>query len=272
MGGDVDDRPWAGLITADDATVGRLAETLEIRAAETRQQAMLHEYLADVAFPESARVLEVGTGTGAVARVLARWPSVREVVGVDPTPGFVRRAKELASGIENLTFRVADGRELPFESGVFDCVVFHTTLCHLPGPHLALTEANRALRSGGWVVVFDGDYTTITVALADNDPLQSCVEAVLTAGLENRWLVRRLPAMVRGAGFEVRQFRSHGYVQTSDASYMLTIIDRGADLLASSGCISRDLCGALKAEGRQRVTDGRFFGQISYASLAAVKP
>jgi ubiquinone/menaquinone biosynthesis C-methylase UbiE len=262
---------WAGLISADDATVGRLAETLEIRAAEPRQEAMLHEYLADITFAESARVLEVGAGTGAIARVLARWASVREVVGVDPTPGFVCRANELASGIENLTFRIADGRELPFENGVFDCVVFHTTLCHLPGPHLALAEANRVLRSGGWVAVFDGDYTTITVALADHDPLQNCVEALLTAGLENRWLVRQLPAMVRDAGFEVRDFRSHGYVQTSEASYMLTIVDRGADLLASASCITAELCAALKAEGRQRVADGRFFGQISYASLTAVK-
>jgi precorrin-6B methylase 2 len=52
---------------------------------------MLETYLADLRLPESARVLEVGTGTGAVAR----WPSVADVVGVDPTPGFVSRANSL---------------------------------------------------------------------------------------------------------------------------------------------------------------------------------
>src|SRR5215475_12820702 len=68
----------------------------------------------------------------------------------------------------------------------------------------AIDEAHRVLRAGGWRSVFDGDYTTITVALSDHDPLQACVDAVLTKGLENRWLVRRLPALVRAAGFEIR--------------------------------------------------------------------
>jgi SAM-dependent methyltransferase len=150
-------------------------------------------------------------------------------------------------------------------------VVFHTTLCHLPGPNLALAEANRVLRSGGWLAIFDGDYTSITVALGDHDPLQTCVDAVLAAGLENRWLVRQLPTMVRAAGFEVRQFRSHGYFQTNEPTYMLTIVDRGADLLAASGTVGADLCTALKLEARRRMEDGRFFGFIAYASLTASK-
>jgi hypothetical protein len=45
----------------------------------------------------------------------------------------------------------------------------------------------------------------MTVALADHDPLQVCVDAVLAAGLENRWLIRQLPSMLRAAGFEVRR-------------------------------------------------------------------
>lgn len=263
---------WAELSDADDVTLQRLSDALEGRATEPQQRAMLETYLADVPFPESARILKVGSGTGAIARTLAQWPSVAEVVGVDPTPGFVARANQLATSVDHLSFHVADGRNLPFGEGDFDIVVFHTTLCHLPGPDLALAEARRVLRSGGRVAIFDGDYTTITVALGDHDPLQTCVDAMLAAGLENRWLVRQLPKMVRAAGFEVHRFRSYGYVQTSEPTYILTMIDRGADLLANSGCIADDLCHALKTEARQRVTDARFFGQISYASLTGYRP
>ena len=52
----------------DAAVTARIAEVLEIRAAEPQQRRMLETYLAEIPFPADARVLEVGCGTGAVAR------------------------------------------------------------------------------------------------------------------------------------------------------------------------------------------------------------
>ena len=59
---------------------------------------------------------------------------------------------------------------------------------------------------------------------------------------------------------------------TRDPEYMLSIADRGADALAASGRIGAELAEALKAEARQRVAEGRFFGSIAYSSLVAKKP
>jgi hypothetical protein len=53
---------------------------------------------------------------------------------------------------------------------------------------------------------------------------------------------------------------------------MLTIVDRGADALHSSGRIGHELAAAFKSEARRRVLSGEFFGQITYASLIASKP
>jgi hypothetical protein len=36
--------------------------------------------------------------------------------------------------------------------------------------------------------------------------------------------------------------------------------------------IGRDLAEALKSEGRRRVVDGSFFGQVSYVSITASRP
>src|SRR5215467_1214288 len=58
---------------------------------------------------------------------------------------------------------------------------------------------------------------------------------------------------------------------TGEPVYMLTIVDRGADILAASGTIGADLCTAFELEARRRVEDGRFFGFIAYASLTALK-
>jgi len=52
---------------------------------------------------------------------------------------------------------------------------------------------------------------------------------------------------------------------------MLTIADRGADVLAADGRIGAGLALALKNEARRRVESGCFFGSITYGSLVARK-
>jgi hypothetical protein len=53
---------------------------------------------------------------------------------------------------------------------------------------------------------------------------------------------------------------------------MLSVVDRGADILHAPGAIAQETAGALKAEARRRVEAGTFFGHIAYASLTARKP
>jgi len=74
---------------------------------------MLSAYLSEIHLPSAAIVLDVGCGTGAVTRVLAEMRGVSEVVGVDPSPIFVEKARELGKGHPQLSFRTGDGRALP---------------------------------------------------------------------------------------------------------------------------------------------------------------
>jgi ubiquinone/menaquinone biosynthesis C-methylase UbiE len=227
--------PYASIAQADEALQKRLAGVLELRAADPQQRAMLSAYLSEIQLPSAAIVLDVGCGTGAVTRVLAEMRGVSEVVGVDPSSIFVEKARELGKGHPQLSFRTGDGRAVPFADASFDLVVFHTTLCHLPDPENALHEAWRVLRAGGWLAVFDGDYVTTTVAIDTFDPLQSTVDAMVANFLHNPWLPRRLGRILRSMGFAVTSLRSRGYTQTTEPQYMLTIVDRGADLLAGAG-------------------------------------
>jgi SAM-dependent methyltransferase len=263
---------WAAVAALDATAQERLAGVLETRGADPRQQAMRQAFLADVAFPAHARVLEVGCGTGVLTRVLARWPGVGAVVGVDPAPFLLDKARELAADLANVTFEQADGRALAFADATFDAVIFDSTLSHVPGPERALAEAYRVLRADGWLAVFDGDYATTTVALGDHDPLQVCADAMMAHSVTDRWVVRRLPALVTECGFALARFRIHGYVEAGEGSYMLTIVDRGADLLRGFGQIGEETAAALKAEAQRRVAAGTFFGHIAYGSLVARKP
>jgi ubiquinone/menaquinone biosynthesis methyltransferase len=101
-------------------------------------------------------VLEVGFGT---ARNLEHYgPGVARVTGVDPmsTEGVAPIDARIARArfpVERAVLR-AD-RELPFDSGRFDCVVTTFTLCSIPEPDAALAEMRRVLKPGGSALVLE---------------------------------------------------------------------------------------------------------------------
>jgi ubiquinone/menaquinone biosynthesis C-methylase UbiE len=263
---------YATISEAAPETQERLADVIEKRSGDVRHQAMVRAYLAEIDFPPQAQVLEIGCGTGAITRTLAQWQGVAQAHGIDPSPVFVARARALSQNIPNIAFEQGDGRALTLGANTFDIVVIHTTLSHVPQPQQALAEAFRVLKPRGWLAICDGDYATATVSLGDNDPLAVCINAFRENFVNDSWLVRRLPSLLQTVGFEVMPMRSHGYVEAPEADYMLTWIDRGADVLASMGRIGKETAEALKAEARRRSASGTWFGHIAFASILSRKP
>jgi SAM-dependent methyltransferase len=93
------------------------------------------------------KVLDLGTGTGKAARVVAeRFPEA-EVVGVDLAPEMVAEAGRLlpAELHGRVTFAAADGADLPFQEHAFDLVVLQNAI-----PFFA--ELARVTAPGGTVV------------------------------------------------------------------------------------------------------------------------
>lgn len=187
--------PYARSADLDDATADALAARLETRAVEPQQRALRQAVLSRLPRRDATTVLEVGCGTGVVARDLAAIPGVVSVVGVDPSPRFIELARSTSRDDDVTTFEVADRRALPFEDERFDVVVFATTLCHVVEPEAALREAYRVLVPGGTLLVFDGDYVTATVSLGPDDPLQACLVAALGRLVHDPLLVRRFRAL-----------------------------------------------------------------------------
>jgi ubiquinone/menaquinone biosynthesis C-methylase UbiE len=190
---------YANITQASPAMLEGIANTLELRATLPQYQSILKAYLAEVSFPAQARVLEVGCGTGAVVRLLAGWPNVGDVVGVDPSSGLLEKARVLSAHLPTVLFQEADGNALPFPAASFDVVVLHTVLTHVPRPEGLLAEVFRVVRPHGSVAVGDGDFSTTTVAIRENDPLQSCAASFVEHFVHDPWLVHRLSALVRAA-------------------------------------------------------------------------
>ncbi|HVH25778.1 MAG TPA: class I SAM-dependent methyltransferase, partial [Vicinamibacterales bacterium] len=117
--------PYATIADAAPSLQERLSDVLELRASDSQQQAMLHAYLSEIELPRGARALEIGCGTGAVSRALVESLHF-DVTGVDLSPVFVARARELGKHLPGLTFVQGDGHSLTLPDASFDLVVFHT--------------------------------------------------------------------------------------------------------------------------------------------------
>lgn len=102
--------------------------------------------LVDLLEPAAGwRVLDVGTGTGVVARALAAREGVA-VTGVDLAVGMLQQANREDGGP---TFAAAAAIDLPFRDGAFDGVTAAFVLSHFARYETALFDMLRVLRAGG---------------------------------------------------------------------------------------------------------------------------
>lgn len=103
--------------------------------------------------PPGAALLDVMTGTGAVALTLAAGldPQAR-VVGADLSESMLDVARTKGAGHQNVSWVQADATALPFPDETFDVVVCASGLFFVPDMGAALREWRRVLRVGGTVV------------------------------------------------------------------------------------------------------------------------
>ena len=137
------------------------------------------------------RVLDVGGGTGRVARVVAPGGNV---VVLDPSAGMLRQA-EKHGGV-----RVVRGvaESVPFPDAGFDLVLMVDSLHHFADQPKALAEARRVLRPGGILYIEEFNPATLAgraTALTERiflqrsrfhrpETLQRLVEAAGFAGVQ----------------------------------------------------------------------------------------
>jgi ubiquinone/menaquinone biosynthesis C-methylase UbiE len=97
------------------------------------------------------RVLDVGCGTGIVARLAReRVGSTGQVAGLDLNDGMLAVAARIAPELE---WRQGDAASLPFPDGTFDVVVSQFAIMFFPDQARALGEMVRVARPAGRVLV-----------------------------------------------------------------------------------------------------------------------
>ena len=102
-------------------------------------------------------VLDVGSGTGALAFTVAEaFPSAR-VTGIDPSSAYVRAAESRMQA-NRIRFLVGDAQVLELPDALFDKTLSLLALNFVPDPARAVREMKRVTRPGGVVSAAVWDY------------------------------------------------------------------------------------------------------------------
>jgi ubiquinone/menaquinone biosynthesis C-methylase UbiE len=121
---------------------------VKLFGGETARKTLLDQ----VALRPGHRVLEIGCGTGTLSTLIKRLHPGTEVVGLDPDPKALVRARRKAqrAGVF-VRFDQGFGDQLPYPEASFDRVlssfVFHHVPANEKGP--MLREVRRVLKPGG---------------------------------------------------------------------------------------------------------------------------
>jgi ubiquinone/menaquinone biosynthesis C-methylase UbiE len=91
------------------------------------------------------KFLDIATGPGYVAAAAAKRGAT--VLGIDFSARMIEQARQLHPGID---FREGDAERLPLGNGLFDSAVSNFGILHFAQPELALREAGRVIRAGGY--------------------------------------------------------------------------------------------------------------------------
>lgn len=133
------------------ATADNLRVRMEFQQRFSRNQYGFGRWLMDqYDFPEHARVLELGCGTGNMWKGQQRLiDTFASLTLTDFSEGMLNDARATLSGMSGVRFLQADIQDLPFEDGSFDFIIANMMLYHVPEKEKAISEVRRVLRPGG---------------------------------------------------------------------------------------------------------------------------
>jgi ubiquinone/menaquinone biosynthesis C-methylase UbiE len=117
----------------------------------TNRYGQMRWILDRIEVPASARVLELGCGTGLLWRGATQISSGWRIVLTDMSEGMLRETRtNLARLGRGFTFAQADAQSIPFRDASFDAVIANHMLYHVPDIPRALVEMRRVLKPSGF--------------------------------------------------------------------------------------------------------------------------
>ncbi|MFQ5494313.1 MAG: class I SAM-dependent methyltransferase [Phycisphaerae bacterium] len=110
-----------------------------------------------MALGPSARLLDVGCGTGWAVEHATRNGGAAHGVGIDLSGGMIARAQRERGHLPRVSYARADAEALPFADNTFDAAMCTFSFHHYSSPVKALAGIRRVLKPGGAFYVLDNN-------------------------------------------------------------------------------------------------------------------
>ena len=227
------------------------------------------EFFAPLAVQPGQRVIDLGCGTGDLLRLLAPLVAPGTAVGVDLSETMIAEARgRTDSQSPNLSFRIGNVQELPFEAASFDRVMATQLLLHVPDPGQALAEMRRILAPDGLISIAEFDWGTTAVECTQRE-LGRRFTRLACDELRNGLIVHELPWRLRDLGFDrIRIIPRVDIAQELDAFYRW-FIEPAMPHFVRIGGFSAAEADAFLGDLKERAAQGRYFSSRTYYSIVA---
>ncbi|QIG53745.1 metalloregulator ArsR/SmtB family transcription factor [Altererythrobacter sp. BO-6] len=127
----------------------------ELRRLHSADEQVEQELLDALGHGGLGHVLDIGTGTGRIAELLA--DDAASIVALDKSLEMLKLARARLQHLPAGKIELVQGdfTDLPFAEALFDTVVLHQVLHFAQLPEVALQEAARVTRPGGRIAIVD---------------------------------------------------------------------------------------------------------------------
>jgi ubiquinone/menaquinone biosynthesis C-methylase UbiE len=161
------------------------------------------EFLNAISLNVGEKVLDVGSGPGFLAKIMAEKVKPNgSIYGVDVSEFLLNIARSNTSENEELKFLYGDATDLPFPNEFFDTVVCAQVLEYVNDIDKALREIQRVVRKDGKIALLDTDWDSIVWHSSDQDRMSRILKA-WEAHATDPFLPRTLADRMTKAGLKV---------------------------------------------------------------------
>jgi 2-amino-4-hydroxy-6-hydroxymethyldihydropteridine diphosphokinase len=259
---------WSDPSSSGTENVANMAAFLEERS-HSPDSVIVNQALVTVLAPlPGERLLEVGSGTGVLCRLIApRLLPGGNITGMDISAEFARHAQryaEEAGLVQAITFETGNAESLPYADGSFDGSFAARILLHAADPGIIVHQLARVVRPGGRVVLMDWDFETVAV----DHPDRALTRLLLHWRTDNHggdnWSGRQLWRRAVQEGLTNLEITPVVTVARSEQDGLTQSLWRAAEVARNGGGISAKEYDTWTEKLNQRLAEGTFFASIVY--------
>jgi ubiquinone/menaquinone biosynthesis C-methylase UbiE len=222
-------------------------------------------------------VLDLGCGLGFDTMNLANLvgPS-GYVVGVDNDQHMIAEANrrmQQAGLSDRTSHQLGEATALLHPADHFDACRIERMLMHLVDPSRVVAELNRVLRPGGWLVLVEPDWGTLSIATEKVDFERRLARIRAEQILKNGYSGRQLYQLIRQMNFEeIAVEVTPVWLNDLARVRYLTILDQVEAFAIAEGLISHAELEDWRSDLQQKDDQGCVFASVNIVMVAGRKP